>query len=91
MSAHTVTLSSGEEYVQATYQLPGCGCAIYGGGSLQQPLRIRHCPLHAAAPDLLKACTAAVETLTAARDAERYVYADDITDELDEAIRKATV
>lgn len=37
----------------ATYQPLTCGCCVTGDGSLQFPLTVQQCPMHAAAPALL--------------------------------------
>ena len=60
---HTATTDAGEQFVSGVYQLGNCGCKINGGGTLQQPIRIEYCPMHAAAPELLEALRAAHEAL----------------------------
>lgn len=42
-------------WLQATFQHLPCGCSIVGAGIIPAPLTIKQCPIHAAAPDLLKA------------------------------------
>lgn len=48
MQWQVMTTDEGEEFISCCYQLPACGCAIRGGGTLQQPLTISFCTAHAA-------------------------------------------
>ncbi len=46
-----------------TSQMPACGCAVEGAGTIPDPIRIDFCPLHKAAPDLLAECRLFLDVL----------------------------
>jgi hypothetical protein len=83
-----------------------CGCAVYGRQDLESARddgsclivpwtdhHVRHCPLHAAANDLLAACKAALEHLPAAGSEPNSIkpQACKAADKVRAAIAKATV
>ena len=37
---------TGEQFIQCAYEESPCGCKVIGGGTLQQPLKIKYCEKH---------------------------------------------
>ena len=70
--------------IQGTYAGNTCGCEIIGNATIPNPLAIRYCPKHAAAPELLSILHVAVEALE-----DRRLAAPNVIQRAKAAIAKA--